>query len=101
MRGKLLKDTKNALSASLHKLGPEDSFSIIAFNSEVYQSSTSLELATPEAIDKSIEWIETNFVPGEGTNILNPLNKVSWFLISFLSQKQKLANISTQTFCIK
>ncbi|KAK4785947.1 hypothetical protein SAY86_002636 [Trapa natans] len=75
MRGRLLEETKNALSASLHKLGPEDSFSIIAFNSEVYQSSMSLELATPEAVDKAIQWIDTNFVPGDGTNILNPLNK--------------------------
>lgn len=82
MRGKLLEDTKNALSASLHKLGPEDSFSILAFNSEVYQSSMSLELATPEAIDKAIQWIDTNFVPGDGTNILNPLNKVFNFIIS-------------------
>lgn len=82
MRGKLLEDTKNALSASLHKLGPEDSFSILAFNSEVYQSSMSLELATPEAIDKAIQWIDTNFVPGDGTNILNPLNKVLNFIIS-------------------
>ncbi|XP_031382013.1 inter-alpha-trypsin inhibitor heavy chain H3 [Punica granatum] len=75
MKGKLLEDTKNALSASLHKLGPEDSFAIIAFNSEVYQSSMSLELATPEAIDRATQWIEINFVPGDGTNILNPLNK--------------------------
>ncbi|KAK4756876.1 hypothetical protein SAY87_007003 [Trapa incisa] len=75
MRGRLLEDTKNALSASLQKLGPEDSFSILAFNSAVYQSSTSLELATPEAVDKAIQWIDTNFVIEDGTNILNPLNK--------------------------
>ncbi|RVW44092.1 hypothetical protein CK203_074936 [Vitis vinifera] len=36
MRGKLLEDTKNALSAALSKLDSKDSFSIIAFNGEIF-----------------------------------------------------------------
>lgn len=76
MRGKSLDATKNALSAALHKLTPEDSFSIIAFNAEFYQFSKSMEVATAEAVEKAIQWIDMNFIPGDGTNILHPLNKV-------------------------
>lgn len=76
MRGKLLEDAKSALSTALHKLDPEDSFSILAFNSEVYQYSTSMVLATSEAIKGAIEWINNNFIAGSGTDILQPLNKV-------------------------
>ncbi|KAM3693745.1 hypothetical protein ACJW30_07G007100 [Castanea mollissima] len=74
MRGKPIDDTKDALFAALSKLDPEDSFSIIAFNGETYLFSTSLELATKEAVERAIEWISVNFVPGGATNILHPLN---------------------------
>lgn len=76
VRGKLLEDAKNALSTALHKLDPKDSFSILAFNSEVFQYSTSMVLATSEAIKGAIEWINDNFIAGGGTDILQPLNKV-------------------------
>ncbi|XP_010047465.2 uncharacterized protein LOC104436401 [Eucalyptus grandis] len=75
MKGKLLVDAKSALSTALRKLDPEDSFSILAFNSEVYQHSTSMVLATSEAIEAAIEWIDNNFIADGGTNILQPLNK--------------------------
>ncbi|XP_030448474.1 uncharacterized protein LOC115671142 [Syzygium oleosum] len=75
VRGKLLEDAKNALSTALHKLDPKDSFSILAFNSEVFQYSTSMVLATSEAIKGAIEWINNNFIAGGGTDILQPLNK--------------------------
>ncbi|KAJ1439938.1 von Willebrand factor, type A [Sesbania bispinosa] len=74
MRGKLIDDTKNALSAALSKLDPDDSFSIIAFNGEMYVFSTSMELATKDAVERAIEWINMNFVAGGDTNILHPLN---------------------------
>ncbi|KAJ7956002.1 inter-alpha-trypsin inhibitor heavy chain-related [Quillaja saponaria] len=74
MKGKLLDDTKNALSAALSKLKPEDSFSIIAFNGETYLFSTSMELASEEVVEKAIEWININFIAGGGTNISGPLN---------------------------
>ncbi|KAF5481676.1 hypothetical protein F2P56_002313 [Juglans regia] len=74
MRGKPLDDTKNALSAALSKLDPEDSFSIIAFNGETYKFSTLLESATKEAVERAIEWINMNFIAGGATNILLPLN---------------------------
>lgn len=84
MRGKPLEDTKNALSAALSKLDPGDSFNVIAFNDETYLFSSSLELATKEAIEKVTEWINMNFVAGGGTNMLLPLNKVLFhFLLVF------------------
>uniref|UniRef100_A0A2N9I5N7 VWFA domain-containing protein n=1 Tax=Fagus sylvatica TaxID=28930 RepID=A0A2N9I5N7_FAGSY len=75
MRGKLLDDTKNALFLALSKLNPKDSFSIIAFNGETYLFSTSLELATKEAVERAIQWVSMNFIAGGDTNILLPLNK--------------------------
>ncbi|KAI4380324.1 hypothetical protein MLD38_006528 [Melastoma candidum] len=74
MRDRLLEDTKDAISAALNKLRPEDSFNIIAFNSEVYQYSTSTVLASQEAVEGAIEWMHSNFIVGSGTNILRPLN---------------------------
>lgn len=76
MRGQPLEDTKNALFTALSKLDSQDAFSIIAFNDETYLFSSSLELATKEAIEKATQWINMNFVAGGGTNILNPLNQV-------------------------
>lgn len=92
MRGKLLEDTKNTLSAALLKLGPNDSFSIIAFNSEMLVFSSSVQLATSEALENAIQWMNTNFIAGGGTNILLPLNKVL-FLCNKLSVK------SSPTIC--
>jgi len=77
MRGKLIDDTKNALSAALSKLDPDDSFSIIAFNGEIYKFSTSMEPASKDAVERAIEWISINFVAGGDTNILHPLNTVT------------------------
>ncbi|KAK7328766.1 hypothetical protein VNO77_22885 [Canavalia gladiata] len=74
MRGKLIDDTKNALSDALSKLDPDDSFSIIAFNGQIFQFSTSVELASKDAVERAIEWINMNFVAGGDTNILQPLN---------------------------
>ena len=76
MRGKLIDHTKNALSAALSKLNPHDSFSIIAFNGEIYQFSKSMELASKDAVERAIEWINMNFIAGGDTNILHLLNAV-------------------------
>ncbi|KAL1363967.1 hypothetical protein HN51_012127 [Arachis hypogaea] len=73
MRGKLIEDMKSSLSAALSKLDADDSFSIIAFNGESYQFSSSLELASKDNIEKATEWINMNFVAGGDTNISNPL----------------------------
>lgn len=83
MRGKLIDDTKNALSVALSKLDPNDSFSIIAFNGESYLFSASLELASKDTVERAIEWININFVAGGDTNISHPLNTVtkSYFFV--------------------
>ncbi|CAN4094545.1 unnamed protein product [Withania somnifera] len=75
MKGKPIDDTKQALSVALSKLDPEDLFNIIAFNNEEFLFSSSLEVATKEAIDNAIQWIDMNFIAGGGTNILNSLKQ--------------------------
>ncbi|XP_054807551.1 uncharacterized protein LOC129309839 isoform X1 [Prosopis cineraria] len=75
MQGKLMDDIKTALSSALSKLDPDDSFSIIAFNGEIYLFSKSMELASEETVGRAIEWIKTNFVAEGATDILHPLNK--------------------------
>ncbi|KAH9804688.1 VWFA domain-containing protein [Citrus sinensis] len=75
MQGKPLEDTKNALAVALSKLDPGDSFNIIAFNGETYLFSTSMELATKEAVERAHQWIGINFIAGGSTNICAPLTK--------------------------
>uniref|UniRef100_A0A7N0UTK9 VWFA domain-containing protein n=2 Tax=Kalanchoe fedtschenkoi TaxID=63787 RepID=A0A7N0UTK9_KALFE len=75
MQGKPLDDTKSSLSAALSKLRIEDRFNVIAFNGEIFLYSSSMELATEEAIEKAIQWIGINFIAGGSTDILAPLIK--------------------------
>ncbi|CAN4096507.1 unnamed protein product [Withania somnifera] len=60
---------------SIVKLDSQDLFNIIAFNNEEFLFSSSLEVATKEAIDNAIQWIDMNFIAGGDTNILNPLKQ--------------------------
>ncbi|KAG5569568.1 hypothetical protein H5410_059334 [Solanum commersonii] len=75
MKGKPIDDSKQALSVALSKLDSQDLFNIIAFNNEEYLFSSSLEVATKEAIDNAIQWIDMNFIAGGSTNILNPMKQ--------------------------
>ncbi|CAM8914279.1 unnamed protein product [Rhodiola kirilowii] len=75
MRGKPIEDAKMLLSAALSKLEAADKFNIIAFNGETFLFSSSMELATKEAIENAAQWIDINFVAGGSTNILAPLTK--------------------------
>lgn len=77
MQGKALDGVKNVLSTALSKLPPEDMFNIIAFNEDTRQFSESMEMATKDAVERALQWIEMNFVAGGGTDILLPLTKVS------------------------
>ncbi|GAB4853701.1 hypothetical protein Ancab_017893 [Ancistrocladus abbreviatus] len=81
MQGKLLEDTKHALSSALSQLHPGDSFNIVAFNGGTSLFSTSLMFATEEVIEDAIQWIGTNFVTGDGTNILVALNQALELLV--------------------
>ncbi|KAG6727555.1 hypothetical protein I3842_02G131900 [Carya illinoinensis] len=75
MRGDPLENTKNALVASLSKLNPQDSFNIIAFNGEIHLFSSTMKLATMEAVSNATDWVDINLVADGGTNILLPLNQ--------------------------
>ncbi|XP_047334557.1 uncharacterized protein LOC124938203 [Impatiens glandulifera] len=75
MRGKLLDDVKSALCASLLDLDPEDSFNIIAFNAETYLFSPKMEKANMEVIENATQWINMNFIVGDGTNISHSINQ--------------------------
>ncbi|KAJ9547952.1 hypothetical protein OSB04_020495 [Centaurea solstitialis] len=75
MKGKTIEATKSALIAALSKLDQEDSFGIMAFNEQTHLYSSTLELATMESIKNATKWIETNFLPGGGTNIAIALDQ--------------------------
>lgn len=75
MRGKPLEDTKNAILSSLSKLDSEDLFNVVAFNGETYIFSSTLVLATTEAIERVTQWINMNLIAGGSTNILLPLTQ--------------------------
>ncbi len=83
MKGDPLEYAKNALVASLSKLKPEDTFNIIAFNEEVDLFSSTMKLATKEAISNATEWVGSNLIANGGTNISLPLNQVNLILNMF------------------
>ncbi|KAL4302585.1 hypothetical protein GQ457_10G001300 [Hibiscus cannabinus] len=80
MQGKPLEATKTAISSALSKLGPEDSFNIIAFSSETFLFSTAMELASEEAIERATTWMSMKSTMGGGTNMSIPLEKASEML---------------------
>ncbi|CAI9760533.1 unnamed protein product [Fraxinus pennsylvanica] len=75
MQGNPLENAKTALLAAISKLSPRDTFNIIAFNGSFSLFSSSMELATKEAIENASEWININFVAEGGTNISTPLDQ--------------------------
>uniref|UniRef100_M4DJ47 VWFA domain-containing protein n=1 Tax=Brassica campestris TaxID=3711 RepID=M4DJ47_BRACM len=75
MTGKPLEDVNNAISTALSKLSPGDSFNIITFSDDTSLFSTSMELVTPDAVERGIEWMNKNFAVSDGTNMLPPLEK--------------------------
>ncbi|RZC86082.1 hypothetical protein C5167_026755 [Papaver somniferum] len=75
IQGRPLESVMGALYASLMNLNQEDMFSLIAFNGETFLFSSSLQLATTEAIEQATEWMQTHFVAAGGTNILLPLSQ--------------------------
>ncbi|XP_023744322.1 uncharacterized protein LOC111892509 [Lactuca sativa] len=75
MKGRTIEATKSAIVTALSKLDQKDSFSIMAFNDQTFLFSSTLELATKEALDNANEWIGMNFIPGGGTNMSIALDK--------------------------
>ncbi|GMH16042.1 hypothetical protein Nepgr_017883 [Nepenthes gracilis] len=75
MRGAPIENVKKALVDSLTKLNPLDSFNILAFNEEANLFSSSMKLATQEAIQSATQWIDLKFIAEGSTNIFRPLNQ--------------------------
>ncbi|KAJ0247805.1 Inter-alpha-trypsin inhibitor heavy chain-like protein [Hirschfeldia incana] len=75
MIGKPLEDVNNAISTALSKLNPGDSFNIITFSDDTSLFSTSMELVTPDSVERGVEWMNKNFVVADSTNMLPPLEK--------------------------
>ncbi|XP_004303707.1 PREDICTED: von Willebrand factor A domain-containing protein DDB_G0286969 [Fragaria vesca subsp. vesca] len=75
MVGGPLENAKSAVLASLSNLNHEDTFNIIAFNGEVHLFSSSMELATNEALLKAKNWVTAELIADGGTNILLPLRQ--------------------------
>ncbi|KAK1434253.1 hypothetical protein QVD17_11173 [Tagetes erecta] len=79
MRDDPLEKSKDAVIGCLSELDQEDSFNIIAFNGDIQLFSSSLELATNEAITNATKWMNTLIADG-GTNLLIPLKK-AWDMV--------------------
>lgn len=76
MRRGPLEDAKEAVLAALLKLNAEDSFNIIAFSEDTHLFSSTMVLATKEAVGEATLWINTKFNAVGGTDILTPLTQV-------------------------
>lgn len=75
MKGGPLESVKSAVVSALSKLNPSDSFNIIAFNGNSFLFSPSMELASKEATETAVQWINRNFTAEGGTNILLPISQ--------------------------
>lgn len=75
MKGRTIEATKTAVIAALSNLDQKDSFNIMAFNDQTFLYSSTMELATKEALDNATEWIGMNFIPGGGTNMSMALDQ--------------------------
>lgn len=68
MNGEKLEQAKRALRYVVENLGPDDRFSILAFNDTAAALSSSLVAATPQAVAAACAWVDG--VPASGgTNI--------------------------------
>ncbi|XP_076886872.1 uncharacterized protein LOC143536854 isoform X2 [Bidens hawaiensis] len=70
-----LEKSKDAVIGCLSELNQEDSFNIIAFNGDIQLFSSSMELATNEAITNATRWMNTKLIAEGDTNLLSPLQK--------------------------
>ncbi|KAK8675783.1 hypothetical protein V6N13_033846 [Hibiscus sabdariffa] len=75
MQGRPIENIKNSLLASLSKLNPQDSFNIIAFNSEVHLFSSTMVHATHGSILNATHWLSSNLTADGGTNIMLALKQ--------------------------
>nr|GFB46145.1 hypothetical protein [Tanacetum cinerariifolium] len=76
MKGRTIEAIKIVVVTAMLKLDQGDSFNVMAFNDQTYYSST-LKLATKEALQKVTDWIGMNFIDGSGTNMSAALNQAN------------------------
>ena len=96
MKGAPIENVKKAVLAFLSTLSQYDYFNIIAFNTNSHSFSSSMELATNEALQLASEWINEKLVPEGDTNILLPVKQVLNFSSNLILYKQFLCVL----FCL-
>ncbi|KAL2933117.1 hypothetical protein RDABS01_016236 [Bienertia sinuspersici] len=75
MKGDPIESVKKVVLAFLSNLNQDDFFNIIAFSGEIHVFSSSMELATHEALQRVSEWISVKLIPEGNTNILLPIKQ--------------------------
>ncbi|KAK9726880.1 hypothetical protein RND81_05G243200 [Saponaria officinalis] len=75
MKGAPLENVKQAVLGTLSKFNQDDSFNIIAFNRETYMFSSSMELATQEALERASEWFSSKLVAEGDIDIMLPMKQ--------------------------
>ncbi|XP_074288438.1 uncharacterized protein LOC141613590 isoform X2 [Silene latifolia] len=75
MAGAPLENVKQAVLGALSNFSQNDYFNIIAFNREIYMFSSSMELATQEALERASEWFSCKLVAEGDTNIMLPMKQ--------------------------
>lgn len=68
MSGASIEQARKALKLGLSRLGPDDRFNVIAFNTSHFTLFSGAKTASPEAIDEALIWIG-NLKAGGGTNM--------------------------------
>ncbi|XP_021716550.1 uncharacterized protein LOC110684405 [Chenopodium quinoa] len=75
MKGAPIENVKKEVLAFLSNLNQDDLFNIIAFNGDSHSFSSSMELATHEALQRVSEWISIKLIPEGDTNLLLPMKQ--------------------------
>ncbi|KAL9228500.1 hypothetical protein vseg_004076 [Gypsophila vaccaria] len=75
MKGAPLENVKQAVFGTLSKFNQDDSFNIIAFNQESYMFSSTMELATKDALERASEWFSSKLVPEGDVDIMLPMKQ--------------------------
>ncbi|GJR42618.1 copia protein [Tanacetum coccineum] len=104
MKGRTIEATKSVV---MLKLDQGDSYNVMAFSDQTYPYSSTLELATKEALKKATNWIDMNFIAGGARTCcvgslfpvsgkLNQRDAGAQLVVSFHLQEQKIGFLSTR-----
>ena len=70
MAGPSIEQARPALIAALRRLGPEDTFDVLAFNDTVQRFRGEFVAATPETIESATTWVER--LEADGGTMIHP-----------------------------